>query len=313
MGAAVCPRCRGVVALHEGRPYVSENGAIELWHSSCFAIRHARAAEEVTVVAFEPRRDVRSFIAGAGVFVAITAFAIGAYAMRAKPPTASLASIELATSEPLGLRAFISGQEDPPLEIDVRDRYPVALVEGMPMDEVFPSLLDWIHPVTDADHVLPPQSGGRFGSERGHVKRTECGDGHCGVDLGGPVGRAVVAVTDGVVVRVERSEHGRDGRSGRYVRIEHADGSLTAYMHLDAVVEGLEVGDRVDGGQQIGTLGATGIHTAAPHLHFSLELPKVPGTHGDHVNTYYVDPAPFLVRASIARAPDRRHAVKPAL
>ena len=48
-------------------------------------------------------------------------------------------------------------------------------------------------------------------------------------------------------------------------------------------------------------------------LHFALELPNVPGTHGDHANTHYADPAPFLVRASIARAPERRHAIKPAL
>src|SRR4051812_39948454 len=103
----------------------------------------------------------------------------------------------------------------------------------------------------------------------------------------------------GVVVRVERSEMGRDGRSGRYVRIEHDDGTLTSYMHLDTIVEGLDVGDRVDGGQQIGTLGATAVHRAEPHVHFGLEVPNEAGTHGDNVNTHYVDPAPFLVRAKV--------------
>ena len=183
----------------------------------------------------------------------------------------------------------------------------------MPLDELYPSLLDWIHPVVDTDSTLPEQATGRFGAERDGVARHECGRGHCGVDLGGPIGRPIVTVADGIVVRVEHSELGRDGRSGRYVRIEHADGSLTSYMHLDTITKDLEVGDRVDGGQQIGTLGATAVYSAAPHCHFALELPNVPGAHGDNANTHYVDPAPFLVRASIARAPDRRHSVKPAL
>jgi len=97
------------------------------------------------------------------------------------------------------------------------------------------------------------------------------------------------------------------------VRIEHDDGTLTAYMHLDEIADGLEVGDHVDGGQYIGTLGATAVYEAPPHLHFSLEVPNVPGTHGDNTNTHYVDPAPFLARAAIATVPDRRRATKPAL
>ncbi len=114
-------------------------------------------------------------------------------------------------------------------------------------------------------------------------------------------------------MRVERHELGLDGRSGRYVRIEHEDGTLTAYMHLDDVLDGLEVGDHVNGGEYIGTLGATAVYESVPHLHFSLEIPNQPGYHGDNTDTHYVDPAPFLVRAAIAPAPDRRRATKPAM
>src|SRR5262249_27176939 len=109
-----------------------------------------------------------------------------------------------------------------------------------------------------------------------------------------------------------RSELGLDGRSGRYVRIEHDDGTLTAYMHLDAIAEDLQVGDHVDGGQYIGTLGATAVYSAPPHLHFTLEVPNHPGAHGDNTDTHFVDPAPFLVRAAIAPTPERKHATKPA-
>jgi len=112
------------------------------------------------------------------------------------------------------------------------------------------------------------------------------------------------------VVRVERSELGADGRSGRYVRVEHDDGTLTAYMHLDDVANGLAVGDRVDAGQYLGTLGATAVFSAPPHLHFALEVPEHAGVRGDNTDTEYVDPAPFLARARIAPVP--RHDLKAA-
>jgi murein DD-endopeptidase MepM/ murein hydrolase activator NlpD len=289
---------------------VSATGAIELWHASCWSVRHARGVEEVTVIAPPPTK--RFPFAALGAVVGIAAIAIASYSLRVKLPAASLATINFDADEPLSLGGAFSEREVAPPVLDPRDEHPVPIVEGTPLDELYPSLLDWIHPVVDSEDVLPPYATGRFGAERDTVQRNDCGRGHCGVDLGGPVGRPIVSVADGVVVRVERAELGRDGRSGRYVRIEHADGTLTSYMHLDTITRDLEVGDRVDGGQQIGTLGATAVRSAAPHCHFGLELPNVPGTHGDNANTHYVDPAPFLVRASIARAPDRRHALKPA-
>ena len=177
---------------------------------------------------------------------------------------------------------------------------------------MFSSLDGWIHPVTGADELLPTQGSRRFGATRVGVERAECGAGHCGVDLVGPRGRPLVAVAGGTLVRIEHSELGRDGRSGRYVRIEHDDGTLTAYMHMDVIAPGLEVGDRVDAGQYLGTLGATAVFSAAPHVHFSLEVPNRAGTHGDNTDTHYVDPVPFLARATIVPIPDRKHAIKPA-
>jgi murein DD-endopeptidase MepM/ murein hydrolase activator NlpD len=244
---------------------------------------------------------------------AILTLAAAAYGGRIElPRSSSLVAISIDPHESPIVRSQLTEHEAAPPIQDVRDRFPVPDAHGMPLDELYPSLLDWMHPVTATETVLSTQSTGMFGADRDGVRRTECGEGHCGIDLGGPIGRPVVAVADGVIVRVEHSELGRDGRSGRYVRIEHPDGSLTAYMHLDTIELGLEVGDRVDGGQQIGTLGATAINRAAPHVHFSLEVPEIPGTHGDNVTTKYVDPAPFLVRATIVPAADRRRAEKPA-
>jgi len=158
---------------------------------------------------------------------------------------------------------------------------------------------------------MPEQASRHFGAPRIGIERPECGAGHCGVDLDGPRGQPIVAVADGIAVRIEHSELGLDGRSGRYVRIQHEDGALTSYMHLDDIAEGLEVGDHVEAGQLIGYLGATACYTAPAHLHFSLEIPNRPDLRGDITDTHYIDPAPFLVRAMILPAGDRHHASKP--
>jgi len=325
------------VQLHEGRPAVGVTG-VELWHTSCWQVRHARPVEEVAVVAPAPSRSrklkralttgpqrlVRAVITpsvrgprfwvGMTTGAAVIALAVVALSrIEGDPQPSSLAAFDASepTETPMVAAQTTSNEAEPPTP-DLTAQYPIPAQHGTPLDELYPSLSDWTHPVTGTERLLNEFTTGGFGAERGGGTHRECGAGHCGVDLGGPRGRPIVAVADGVVVHIERSELGRDGRSGRYVRIEHDDGTLTAYMHMDSIIAGLQVGDHVDGGQQIGTLGATAVTSAAPHLHFSLEIPNVPGTHGDNVNTQYVDPAPFLVRANVLDRAERHHPTKPA-
>jgi murein DD-endopeptidase MepM/ murein hydrolase activator NlpD len=310
----ICPGCASTVALHEGEPVVTANG-VALWHPRCLAMP---AVEPVAIAS--PARRARRW----PIPIGASAIALGAAIMlwphqhavqAAKQPAAATNVFAVRAVESVAVPARKTAPDDAPpaaVALTAEQRYPVPVVDGQPLSELYPSLIDWIHPVADATEKMPPEPSRHFGAERAGVQRAECGAGHCGIDLDGPRGRAVVAVADGVVVRVERHELGLDGRSGRYVRIEHDDGTLTAYMHLDDIADGLEVGDRVDGGQYLGTLGATACYSAAPHLHFSLEIPNHPGLHGDNTDTHYVDPAPFLVRSHLAPVPDRRHGVKPA-
>ena len=270
---------------------------------------YGRGVEIVTVVAPEPRRWRWLAAAGASAVAMIAAIRLG-FAHHLPPAQAALA-LDVETGEPFDHAVVHEQAPAEPLTTELEDRYPIPAVAGTSLDELFPSLTGWIHPVTSTTELMPEQPSRRFGASREGIERAECGAGHCGVDLDGPRGRPVVAVEDGIVVRVEHSELGLDGRSGRYVRIEHDDGTLTAYMHLDEIADGLEVGDHVDGGQYIGTLGATAVYSAPPHLHFSLEVPNHPGIHGDNTDTHYVDPAPFLVRASVVSEPDRRRSSKP--
>jgi murein DD-endopeptidase MepM/ murein hydrolase activator NlpD len=325
---AMCPKCASAVALHEGKPNVTPAG-VELWHATCWSVRHARPVEEVTIVAPRTRlssavdwwsnaASPRLFDGGRWRYVAggvAALLALGLVIKPARAMPASVAAVELPggdNAETVAPAYHTTAQTDAPPQIR-EPVYEVPVVDGVALDEQFPSLLDWIHPVTGTPERVPEQASRHFGAERRGVERSECGAGHCGIDLDGPEGRPVVAVTDGVVVRVERHELGLDGKSGRYVRIEHDDGTLTAYMHLDEIADGLEPGDHVDGGQFIGTLGATAVYASVAHLHFSLEIPNDPGRHGDNTNTHYVDPAPFLARAAVSPVPERRHAIKPAL
>ncbi|MES2985007.1 MAG: M23 family metallopeptidase [Pseudomonadota bacterium] len=85
---------------------------------------------------------------------------------------------------------------------------------------------------------------------------------HGGIDIAAPVGTAVLASADGEVMQVET-----DARYGKYIGIQHADGTLSRYGHLS--MQDVRVGQRVRGGQRIGAVGATGRATGA-HLDYRI-------------------------------------------
>jgi murein DD-endopeptidase MepM/ murein hydrolase activator NlpD len=87
---------------------------------------------------------------------------------------------------------------------------------------------------------------------------------HRGVDYGAPTGAPVVAVADGTVVSVTT-----DRTNGRMVRLRHASGYQTYYLHLSRFGSGLRAGGRVSQGQVIGYVGSSGLATG-PHLHYGL-------------------------------------------
>jgi len=84
---------------------------------------------------------------------------------------------------------------------------------------------------------------------------------HNGIDIAAPCGRPVASPWAGVVTVVATSSGG-----GNWVRVVHANGLVTSYLHLSAF--SVRVGDHVVAGQQIGLVGTTGMSTGC-HLHFS--------------------------------------------
>ena len=100
---------------------------------------------------------------------------------------------------------------------------------------------------------------------------------HIGVDIIGPKGLALYAVTDGTITKM----YGADSKlSGNALRLTTADGTYFFYAHLDSFAQGITVGSVVRAGQIIGYMGATG-NAGNSHLHFEVH-PKG----GEAVNPY---------------------------
>jgi murein DD-endopeptidase MepM/ murein hydrolase activator NlpD len=117
---------------------------------------------------------------------------------------------------------------------------------------------------------------------------------HAGIDLPAKRGASVVAPAAGVVVDV-----GEYVLSGRTALVDHGQGVVSAYFHLDTAT--VSKGDIVRAGDRIGRVGATGLATGA-HLHYAVYL------HGKDVDPVaWRDIPPWMIeqRADSA-ATDRR-------
>jgi murein DD-endopeptidase MepM/ murein hydrolase activator NlpD len=85
---------------------------------------------------------------------------------------------------------------------------------------------------------------------------------HNGVDYGAPPGAPVVSVASGVVTFAGWTRGG-----GRTVKVRHASGYESEYLHLSAIT--VKRGARIGQGELVGRVGSTGLATG-PHLHYGL-------------------------------------------
>ena len=91
---------------------------------------------------------------------------------------------------------------------------------------------------------------------------------HYGVDYGAPVGTPVQVTANGTVLSA-----GWDKGGGNVVKVQHAGGYVTAYLHLSRFAPGIRPGARVRQGDIIAFTGATGLATG-PHLDYRVKLPR---------------------------------------
>jgi murein DD-endopeptidase MepM/ murein hydrolase activator NlpD len=119
-----------------------------------------------------------------------------------------------------------------------------------------------------------PVDGGRLTSGFG----SRWGRAHAGIDLAAPMRTPEKAAMDGVVL-----EAGPASGYGLVVYIQHGNGDVTVYGHMDEIL--VSAGQVVRAGDTIALLGNRGQSTG-PHLHFEVRLGGLGGQK--------VDPVPYL-------------------
>lgn len=118
-----------------------------------------------------------------------------------------------------------------------------------------------------SDFALPfqwPVQGrisGRFGNAR--VYNGQPGAGHSGMDIAAPNGTPVKAPAGGLVTFAAPALY----LTGGTLLLDHGHGISSNFLHLSRI--DVKVGDRVEPGQVIGAVGATGRATG-PHLHWGM-------------------------------------------
>jgi murein DD-endopeptidase MepM/ murein hydrolase activator NlpD len=105
---------------------------------------------------------------------------------------------------------------------------------------------------------------------------------HGGIDIANSIGTPILAASDGVVI-----DAGPAAGFGMWVKVRHADGTVTVYGHVNTIT--CSLGQRVMAGDQIATMGNRG-NSTGPHLHFEVLLN----------GTDRVDPLPWLAKRGLS-------------
>jgi hypothetical protein len=108
---------------------------------------------------------------------------------------------------------------------------------------------------------LQGRISGRFGSARSYNGKP--GTPHSGTDVAAPAGASLRAPAPGVVTFAEPDLY----LTGGTLLLDHGHGVSSAFLHLSRI--DVRVGQRVERGDVIGAVGATGRATG-PHMHWGL-------------------------------------------
>ena len=120
-----------------------------------------------------------------------------------------------------------------------------------------------------------------FGEGR-YINDTVTSYSHSGLDLAAPLGTSIQSINHGVITL---SRH--FALTGNTIIIDHGQGLLSYYLHLDTL--NVALGDKVQRGDVIGTVGSTGRSTG-PHLHFGMSF-----------YTTYIEPGYFIFNQPITK------------
>jgi murein DD-endopeptidase MepM/ murein hydrolase activator NlpD len=130
-------------------------------------------------------------------------------------------------------------------------------------------------PSPTAGFIQPLQ--GRISSLFGHRRffNGQARNPHSGLDIAAPTGSEIRAPAAAEVTLVDDLYY-----NGKTIFLDHGQGLITMYCHLSESL--VTEGERVEQGEVIGLVGATG-RVTGPHLHWSVSL-----------NGYRVDPQSMM-------------------
>ncbi|MDF1574685.1 MAG: M23 family metallopeptidase [Bacteroidales bacterium] len=157
-----------------------------------------------------------------------------------------------------------------------KTQYDILMIRGEKQLEMLP-FIPAIQPIENQDLTLIASG---FGNRIHPIYKIF--KMHNGIDFSAPVGTPVFAAADGQVESAVRSERGL----GNQIRIEHDFGYSTFYACLDELM--VRQGARVKRGDQIGTVGDSGL-SVAPHLHYEVHLNGEPM---NPINYFFLDLTP---------------------
>jgi murein DD-endopeptidase MepM/ murein hydrolase activator NlpD len=124
---------------------------------------------------------------------------------------------------------------------------------------------------TESPYLLPFPPGTQY-----KVTQTYCvpGGGHrnqLAYDFNLPIGADVLAARSGLVINIREDspDDGQGQGEHNFIFIQHDDGTVAFYAHLQLNGVLVDVGDEVEAGQLIALSGNSGL-TGRPHLHFGV-------------------------------------------
>jgi len=120
-----------------------------------------------------------------------------------------------------------------------------------------------INPISPADPYWLTSTYG-YRKDPFTKKRTA----HHGIDMAGRVGTDIHCTGAGIVSFARINKYGY----GKEVVVDHGFGYTSRYAHLDEIY--VEVGQKIDRGELVGTLGSTGRSTG-PHLHYEIRKDNI--------------------------------------
>ncbi|WP_187264844.1 M23 family metallopeptidase [Homoserinibacter sp. GY 40078] len=226
---------------------------------------------------------------GARLLSAGALFVVGAFLVGVSLPANVLADsvVAAAADAPLAAKTTVPGQEVEVAEDVLTDASEVTRDSfdvkswAQQLQEEYGSQGNYLYSVTNGGSVrwpfpyfVPISSG--FGYRPAPC--SGCSTEHNAIDLTPGAGAPIFAIASGVVIR--REPHG--GSWGNNLTIEHQiDGHVvtSSYAHMQWDSSPIELGQKVEVGDFLGLVGATGQATGA-HLHLEIKVD------GEYVDPY---------------------------